>query len=607
MCAWQYFDPSNSRLYTSQTGETFGEKYFTIAAAAADTANVTYYADGNGISDGPVLDVNCSKYICNYYGRVNMEKPVLHFSCMAYIPAGTETTTRRLYLSLSKNTSDTYNNNTYGTVYYTLGGSTGTAYGGASANADNVFRKSQNIVTDAWNQISIRVFTNVSGKITYAMYLNENLFIVCESTAADISFDDLGISQIYFETPATTYVKDIRLDLEDYDPLFDPAATSSAPAETYFSNVTFNTLAVTDANALNARDSGIANVMLQTSSQTTAPYKSGSVYENVTYTLEDHALKVELAPSASSSGTHALIQNFRKDITSYFPSGTNYMQLSCDVQIPAGTEAATREQYWRIGNNTASSSTNLSCYEIYSKIANGQLTFENRSAYPGDVLTKKTASFAVQNDKWYRILALLKIENNSDSAYTVHTEGYVLDLEADATYKIYEVDGTIPKLTPGTDGLVLTQQRTDVTTPQASEEGTTVSTYYDNMFVRFWNDEFSAYYRNLDDRLPADADYQFAIDLTQADGVAAARGRDADGSGTQKVLIAGYDSAGKLVACAVSQAANDANTAIDPQKGIVTLNWDFSPYTDIKTLKAFMFSDLPSIRPLAGASTLELS
>lgn len=535
-----------------------------------------------------------------------MSKPVLNLSCKVYIPEGTQTSKRYLYLILAKKDSaGSYSNSNYGSNYFNITSTAGKVYGGASTNSTNVYRTSYTVTTNTWHQVNMRVFTNAEGKITCGMYFDGRLVVVNSSAATDISSDDIGIRQIYFNNANTTYVKDIRLDLEDYDPIWDPTATSSAVEETYLSNVLFTSGTVNSStNALNVPCYGVAPEVFQTSSQTTAPYKSGTVYENVNYSLEDDALKVDLTPSTSTSGTHALIQNFRRNITSYFPSGTNYMQMSYDIKIPAGTETATRAQYWRIGNDVAT--TNLSCYEIYSKIVGGKLNFANYSTYPGDVLTKKTESFDIQSDKWYRIIALLKIVNDSADEYAVHTEGYVLDVEADATYKIYEVDSTIPKLTSGTDGLVLTQQRTDIKTPTVSTEGTKVATYYDNVITRIWNKKFSEYYRNPVDSLPADADYMFEIDLTQSDSVASARGRDADGNGSQLMLIAGYDNAGNLVSCSVSKAT-DENTTVDAGKGIVTLKWDFSSYSSITNLKAFMFRDLESVVPLTHSGLLNIN
>ena len=52
--------------------------------------------------------------------------------------------------------------------------------------------------------------------------------------------------------------------------------------------------------------------------------------------------------------------------------------------------------------------------------------------------------------------------------YAIHTEGYVLDIAADTTYKIYEVDGTIPKAKAGTNGLTLCAQRMYAETPEKS-------------------------------------------------------------------------------------------------------------------------------------------
>ena len=51
----------------------------------------------------------------------------------------------------------------------------------------------------------------------------------------------------------------------------------------------------------------------------------------------------------------------------------------------------------------------------------------------------------------------------------------------------------------------------------------------------------------------------------------------------------------------------DENTTIDKDKGIVTLIWDFSSYSSITNLKAFMFRDLESVVPLIHPGSLNIN
>lgn len=606
---WKYWDSATSRLYNAAPDETgaFSGKHFTIGSGSSGNG-VTYYESIDGISTEPVWDIQNTKYICNYRVSVNTTKPVANFSFKVYIPNGTEKAKRLVYFTVAKKSGTSYANSNYGAMYfYITNEAAGEAYGAQSGNyAKITYDNPVAFSTDAWHQADIRIFTNTAGKIIYGMYMDDVLVSVIESTATEISHDDIGINQIYFNTAETTtltpttYIKDIKLSYEDYDSVYDP---SQALSDVRFDSITVNET----SNAVSATDYGIAADNFQSSSQSSSQYysKTDSTFENVNYTTENGTLKTVLTPSASTAATHAAIQNFRHDLTDYFPDdSTKYMQMSYDVYIPEGTESTERCQSWNFGNET--SATNKTKYKICSSVKDKKINIyvelidsESASAEK-DVLTEKAVDYTIDSNKWYRIIYLLKISNTADTEYSIDAEGFVMDLSTENTYKIYEANISLPKLAAGTNGIVLTQQRTDILTPKIADN-TTVTTYYDNIISRISDTNFSEAYLNVSDLLPADSDYMFKIVLITAENTATARGRDADGNGSQKIVIAGYNEDGYMVKLVVSDDAANENTTVDTEKGIVEFKWDFSSYDTIKTLKAFMFDGISTCLPLAEA------
>lgn len=595
---WEYFDEETQYIYTAPNK---GGKDFHVATDATGSG-ASYQQSMTGVSDDPFLNIISSQYLCNYNSKVDMTKPVLDFSFKMYIPSADLNYARYIYLSLAKKDSEgLYTNNTYGTVYFTLTSTSGKTWGGASKNSTNVDRKAVAVSGDVWHQVNVRVFTNTEGQILYGMYMDDALVVLCKSTATDISFDDIGIRQIYFNTAANTYIKDIRLDLEDLDPTFAPAIP--------YSSVTFNTHTVNaTTNALSAPNYGTVTDVLQTSSQTAAHFEttSGSttVYKNVDYEVENDALKVTLTPSKTGTATHAMIQNFREDLTSYFPAGTTkYMQISYDVMSPEGSESALKLQKWAFGINTDEDYTNTSVYNITSKMQGNKIWFVNEkgklNSYDGDETTKKSVEYdEVEAGKWYRIISLLKI-TNSGTDYIVHAEGYVMDIAADTISKIYEADEVIHKLNGTTDGFVLAQQRTDIQTVK-DETQTSVVTYYDNIISRIWDTDFSTYYRDVD-KASLEADDVFDLELNCINGAAVAKARDVAGIGTQKLILAAYDANGKMVKAMFSKNEN-----ISDDGEIAKLELDTSEL-GAATLKAFMFNGLSTGVPIMEHAVLDLT
>jgi len=92
------------------------------------------------------------------------------------------------------------------------------------------------------------------------------------------------------------------------------------------------------------------------------------------------------------------------------------------------------------------------------------------------------------------------------------------------------------------------------------------------------------------------------ITLTVNNKAVTAKGLVLNGNGTQKVVIAGYNANGKLVKMAIS----DDSATIDATKGTVEFTYDFADYTDVKTVKAFMFDSISTAKPLGYHAVTEL-
>ena len=593
---FKFFDAASKKLYTTYDGTTYGGKVFQISSSDK-TKNVTYYENGiDGITEEPVLNIISDKYIWNNKANIDLvNHPVVNISFQYYIPSGTEKNARYLCLSLGKKsttaTSDLYNNGNYGQFNFYFNSSNNLVTGtinGTYAVIPTATKYNQTLVsTNVWHEANLKIIaveaSDGTKSLKVGMYVDGIMHIMGNSKASEIKFDDVGIQQIYFNTTdsarhtSDTYIKNIKVTYEDTDP-------------TIYNTGVFDSVTVTANNALNASTRGKVTTILQSSTQSDAQYESNSVYSNVEYVVENGHLKTTLTPSATKSARHAAIQNFRSDLTSYFPEGTRYMQMSYDVMNPTGSESATKEQLWKFGNNT--SATNTAVYVVGSRMSDNKITFCNDSTiFDGDETTRKSAIFEARSDKWYRIILLMKV-TNSGSNYIVHTEGYVKDLASDITYKIYEEDETVTKK-DGADGFVLAQQRTDIITEKDAEQ-TPVVTYYDNLLTRIWDDDFSAYYTNVVNMLPEDADSSFEIELNCHDGVnAVAKARNI--GETYKLVLVAYDANGKMIYFDISTA----DDIIDVTKNIVELNLDVTSLpSEVKTVKAFVFDGISTAVPV---------
>lgn len=592
-------------LHTSynESTDTYGGTNFQISKDDTKYRNVTRN-DKDSISDEPYLNMISSKYIWNRVSIVNFTKDVLDFSFEIRVPKNDLKSGRTFYFGLAKQNGEAFNNNNYGQIKLELTKANGSACAATGTNAKALSSKTFTLKGDVWYKFNIRVFTHIDGKILFGVYKDDILHYLFESTNANIRFDDIGINQAYFVTYKNTYIRNMRLDLEDYDASF-------ATDVNYLSNVNFTHYTVDNTyKSVYAAGYGDTTKEYVTSGNSDEWFwdkndSDNKIYKNVDYTTENGALKVTLTPSSSTDYTHASIQNFRKDITSYFPEGsTKYMQVSYDVKSPAGFESAEKSNRWQLGIDTSSANTNKSVFAVTSRMMDNKIWFDSEDGatfvFNGDETTRKSVVFdEAKADTWYRIFAILKIEN-SGSAYKIHADGYVMDLDTDNVYKIYECDEVVNKLSGTTDGLVLTQQRTDIKVFKDAEQ-TPVVVYYDNMSSRISDNTFAGYYSTITDMLPLDAGSKFDIELNCYDKTnVVARARDVAGIGSKKLILAAYDG-NKLVDIIVSTGEN----ITDPDKGIVELNMNIDG-KNVKKLKAFFFDAITTCKPLATAPELEV-
>lgn len=584
---------SDSKLIDSNDAK----KYFQISSNDK-TKNVTYFPDGvDNVTTEPVLNIISDKYIWNNKAQIDLvNHPVVNINFQYYIPKGTEKDARFLSLQLGKKGTD-YNNSNYGIYNFYFNSSNNYVAGTVSGNAKVVTKYNYSIVpTDQWHNANLKIIAETDSSetksIKVCMYVDGRKHIICQTTNADIKFDDVGIQQLYFNTTngakhtKNTYIKNIKVDYEDTD----PTIYNTVLFDTDLGDTKFSTNSTT--KALEAKAVGKSTTILQTSSASDNHFETEGTtpYQNVTYTADNGALKVTLTPNDKASARHALIQNFKSNLIDYFPKDTTkYIEMSYDIMNPEGSQSALKEQEWRFGNNT--SSLNSSIYTISSRLVGNKITIFNENTYDGDETTKKSVEFTAESGKWYRIIKLLTVENTG-SAYNIHADGYVKDLATDIIYKIYESDEVVP----GGTGFVLAQQRTDIVTEAGD---TDVVTYYDNFLSRIWEDDFSNKYNNVINS--ADADTNYEIELNCFDGKkAVAKARQNDGIGSQKLILAAYDG-NKLVDIIVSTGEN----ITDPDKGIVELNMNIDG-KNVKKLKAFFFDAITTCKPLATAPELEV-
>lgn len=600
--SWKYFDDETDNLYTSSD---FSGKYFGYTGSTT-AKNVSYgYVEGVSADEGEsLLNVNSDIYTLQYNDAISFTKPVMNLSFKAYFP--TVEATRRVYLSLSKKTATDktvaignpeYWNTNYGNVYFTLNDESSKTWCGATENSVLVAQpKAYAVETGKWYNYSIRVYTHKYGEIYFAMFMNEELVGVVKSANADIKTDDIGIKQISMQMGSQdTYIKDIKLEMEDYDGAYAPM-----PAMEYFNTINFDDVEVTAKGRLNASSMGEHETLLQgsiSSSNTSSHFYSSGTFSNVTNTVADYAdaenaLKVELTPNSSSKTSYGMFQNSGVNVTSSFPSGkTVTFQYSYDVNIAKGSEANQRRAFFQLSRNSSNASELT--YAFVSNIQDGKIWF-NVSSNKANVVQTADADilghneYAMETDKWYKITYLANITNASESAYEIVAEGFVTDLTTNKTEKIYQATTTLYKQTSGTDYLAYSGQRYLLYANAGTEK---VTTYFDNMTNRICEGRLTTNFLDLTVDSFNDIDYR----IVNNNVVTVTGNYTAE---TDKLIVAGYDKNNKVVKLSVG------NEAADTTKGTVTHTWDFKEYPSICKVKAFMLNNLTDCVPLADTFTL---
>lgn len=562
---------------------------------------LSYVKDGKigeeTISDTPMFKITNGTIVSWPKRNIDVsEKPVINFSFSVYIPKGQEDKTRELQVQFAKKDEnkvglEQYNNNTYGFLAYYISKASDKKIGYSSKTQQKVETQMAAsglpVGSGEWHKIEVRAFTN-NNRLKYAMYVDGCIAMISAPTVTNISADDFGIAKMSIggSSSGETYIKDIKLSAEDYDPFYEP--------EIPFSNVPFNDITVTTAGALNSDKYGAnTTVMLQSSGQTSEHYKSNS-YKNVNYTKENGTLKVELTPSETQTETHALIQNMRKPLTTYFKAGqTKYMQMSYDVMIPSGTESSARKQWWMLSNTN---SNYANSFTINSEIKNNEAKFYISNVADENMTGEKSFNCAVESDKWYRIIYVLAVTDNTDK-YNIAVKGYAEDLSAEKTYQVYEANAAVNKPETGNNFIGINQERTDVVTPK-SAAGTKIVTYYDNIKMSIFNADLSANFLGVE----SIGDRFSEAKLVELGWNAAAKKANITvkkpSGENPTILAAAYQVDGSLIACEICTASVSA----DGTK--LFADADFSKYSDIKTIKAFAVDSFENLIPLARSNKL---
>jgi len=576
---WCYWDSTNSRIYANS------DKSGTYFYDASGTGSITYYEDGKGISSTPIWDVKSTKFQCDYKSLLTPgTKKVLNFGYKIYIPEGTDKKLRQFAITLAKQASNgSFNNANYGKPTVNCPSSAGLATSAltTSGYSSNFTPDSFTLNTDTWHQYNIRVYFNEMGKITCGIFCNEVLIAsYTYSDASKINFADFGIYYFQLNSNAAdhTYIKDLRLTWEDFNGENDPVSGAKTLNSVLFNDSTYDSTTKVLAPAY-ANDSGTSASLMYTGDEISEKYQ-----------FEDDTLKVTLKSTEQATGyTHSMEQAFAKNITDYFPSEkTKYLQLYYDIKISSfGPKNTQWKNLFAFGNNTER--LNSGVWNVYSIFQNGKMYFADAGTYKGTSNISKTVE--VSENKWYRVIYLLKVDNNSASEYSINYEGYLMDIEANTMQKIYDGEISIPKITEGTNGLVLSRSYMNLATKESTED---ITTYYDNIVLKVSETKYSNYYANMENLLST------YLDLTVDGNVATAIGVHEDSQGTQKVLIAGYGEGGNLLKLAVNTASDIKNA----EKGRVDFTYDFSSISGIKTIKAFMFNNITECVPLVNSLTV---
>ena len=269
------------------------------------------------------------------------------------------------------------------------------------------------------------------------------------------------------------------------------------------------------------------------------------------------------------------------------------MQMSYDVMIPSGTESSARKQWWMLSNTN---SNYANSFTINSEIKNNEAKFYISNVADENMTGEKSFNCAVESDKWYRIIYVLAVTDNTDK-YNIAVKGYAEDLSAEKTYQVYEANAAVNKPETGNNFIGINQERTDVVAPK-SAAGTKIVTYYDNIKMSIFNADLSANFLGVE----SIGDRFSEAKLVELGWNAAAKKANITvkkpSGENPTILAAAYQVDGSLIACEICTASVSA----DGTK--LFADADFSKYSDIKTIKAFAVDSFENLIPLARSNKL---
>lgn len=601
------------------------ETVYTIAAKTGSTSDLSVYKADKTVAvsslsktDAANLTIECQGDEISMAGasKVYFQKqatPLDNYTTLEYcmdmkIPEGEMPAAQTLMLRVGNATSasDTTLSaaGVNGTYYFTVGtdGKAAVKFGDMNKNHGGVIKRDVSepvtFTKGGWNTVTFRISYDYANLRIYGgIYLGDTLLGYQEllMKAAYANPANSGIGQFNFndsKSSQTVYYRNIEVSYTD-----NPV-TTSAHIPAILHELNFNDgktdVVVTDSSTATdiispSLQRPINSIPLTHSKSTTYVGTTTYSFENKAGSTTDKVLNIN-ASKPSDVSSIRLVQNYQSDQKLLvLDKGDLVLEMSYDIYIPGGTESNERRQWYSIG--TDSSSKLKSDIQIESRIVNNNVVFYTSA---GDTLEKKSVPVTVASDTWTTVKYIVYITQDSGSLYfTIHG---VAGATGTAGTQGFEGKAAIAKNT----GFVFTQQMLGVWLSSDDDAPAVTDTKYDNLFLKLWSDEdFNAAVTaaNPYAAMVSDADYQFPIDISCSSNVVTARGRDADGNGTQKMIIAIYDSNKNIVAVYAPSAAN-----VDAEKGIASFSKDVSSITNAAYAKAYMLDSLTGIVPLTQSS-----
>ena len=292
-----------------------------------------------------------------------------------------------------------------------------------------------------WTTVEIRGYRTERNTLKIGVYVDENQIFYGEGTSA-VYTGDLAINQMFFEqstykdsTGATTTFS------TDYDDITIAAiGTENAPTDFSLVNdiigIDFSDVPETEATTLKAANKGMFSeaVVLQESSNSTAPFKGTTKYKAVAKSAEDSNPVLDVVTTADGTSEQRLylIQVTRGSLASYVNTKEEtVLKYSYDIFIPSGTETSLRKQEvlfagQDILGTTTTKYANGGLY-VGSQIKDGKLSFYTSTYYENsDAVYGKNRSeeVAIELDAWNTIEYVLKITQDAEnSLYNVKVYG----------------------------------------------------------------------------------------------------------------------------------------------------------------------------------------